>query len=164
MISTWETKKAKKVINKLDLWGSVAECRNDAREWLEERRVRVVRVWGIDYKYEAQEVDEKDPECSHIVIKANDYDVCLINTILKMIESKGGKQWFFDLYTKRNSRIREGLQKFGLSMFPRSGYESPTVNCVNAPIGINGVTIYEQMRQKGFEIAKGYGSIQNTDP
>lgn len=85
-----------------------------------------------------------------------------INAILRMIEAKGGKQWFFDLYAKRNRRIREGIQKLGLTMFPKSGYESPTVNCVNAPVGVNGVTVYERMRLKGFELAKGYGGIQNT--
>ena len=46
-------------------------------------------------------------------------------------------------------------------MFPKSGYESPTVNCVNAPVGIDGLKIYEMMRMEGFELAKGYGSVQN---
>jgi aspartate aminotransferase-like enzyme len=83
-----------------------------------------------------------------------------LNTILRMIESKGGRQWFFDLYSKRNRRIREGLQKMGLTLFPKKGYESPTVNCVNAPPGVDGVVIYERMRERLFELAKGYGSIQ----
>ena len=84
-----------------------------------------------------------------------------LNRILRMIEDKGGKQWFFDLYAERNRRIREGIEKLGLTMFPKSGYESPTVNCVNAPAGIDGVTVYEGMRGKGFELAKGYGTVQN---
>ncbi|WNZ28536.1 MAG: alanine--glyoxylate aminotransferase family protein [Candidatus Bathyarchaeota archaeon] len=85
-----------------------------------------------------------------------------MNAILKLIEAKGGKQWYFDLYAERNCRIREGVQKLGLTMFPKVGYESPTVNCVNAPEGVDGVAIYEGMRNEGFEVAKGYGSIQNT--
>lgn len=85
-----------------------------------------------------------------------------INAILSMIEENGGKQWFFDLYAERNRRIREGVQKLGLTMFPQMGYESPTVNCVNSPTGIDGVAIYEGMRNKGFELAKGYGSIQKV--
>jgi len=85
-----------------------------------------------------------------------------LNTILNMIESKGGKEWFFDLYAKRNRRIREGAKKLGLTMFPKSGYESPTVNCVNAPAGIDGVTVYEKMRGEGFELAEGYGTIKNV--
>ena len=85
-----------------------------------------------------------------------------LNRILKMINNNGGKQWFFNLYAERNRQIREGIQKFGLSMFPKRGYESPTVNCVNAPPGVDGVKIYEIMRSKGFELAKGYGSVQNS--
>jgi aspartate aminotransferase-like enzyme len=84
-----------------------------------------------------------------------------LNTILKIIESKGGKKWFFDLYAERNRRIREGVKKLGLTMFPKSGYESPTVNCVNAPEGIDGLDVYEGMRGEGFELAKGYGTVQN---
>ena len=85
-----------------------------------------------------------------------------LHRILKMINNNGGKQWFFNLYAERNRQIREGIQKFGLSMFPKRGYESPTVNCVNAPPGVDGVKIYEIMRSKGFELAKGYGSVQNS--
>jgi aspartate aminotransferase-like enzyme len=84
-----------------------------------------------------------------------------LNAILKLIEKNGGKQWFFDLYRERNGRIRKGIEKLGLTMFPKKGYESPTVNCVNAPKGIGGVSIYQAMRDNGFELAKGYGSIQN---
>jgi aspartate aminotransferase-like enzyme len=84
-----------------------------------------------------------------------------LNAILSLIEKKGGKSWFFDLYAERNNRIREGLKKLGLTMFPKKGYESPTVNCVNAPKGIDGVSIYQTMRKRGFELARGYGSIQN---
>ena len=85
-----------------------------------------------------------------------------INAILSMIKQKGGKEWFFGLYAKRNSQIREGVKKLGLKMFPKSGYESPTVNCVNAPSGVDGVSVYERMRDKGFELAKGYGTVQNV--
>ncbi|MBT8171954.1 alanine--glyoxylate aminotransferase family protein [Candidatus Bathyarchaeota archaeon] len=85
-----------------------------------------------------------------------------LNNILGMIDAKGGKQWFFDLHARRNHLIREGLKKLGLTMYPMVGYESPTVNCVNSPEIINAVTIYNEMRKEGFELAKGYGSIQNT--
>lgn len=115
------------------------------------------RGWYFDFKVWKKYQQKQGTPMTSVIPQ-----IAGINTILKMIESKGGKQWFFDLYAKRNSRIRECLQKFGLSMFPRSGYESPTVNCVNAPVGINGVNIYEQMRHKGFELAKGYGSIQKV--
>ena len=45
--------------------------------------------------------------------------------------------------------------------FPKSGYESPTVHCVNSPAGIDGLEVYESMRGEGFELAKGYGTVQN---
>ena len=65
-----------------------------------------------------------------------------------MIDKKGGKQWYFDLYKKRNEKIRQGIEQLGLSTFPRRGYESPTVNCINAPANVEGGTIYEKMRAK----------------
>jgi aspartate aminotransferase-like enzyme len=83
-----------------------------------------------------------------------------LNTALKMIERKGGKKWYFDLYKERNLKIRKGIEKNNLSIFPRKGYESPTVNCINAPEGVEGGTIYEKMRDKGFELAKGYGPLK----
>jgi aspartate aminotransferase-like enzyme len=82
-----------------------------------------------------------------------------LNTALKMIEKNGGKKWYFDLYRQRNQKIRNGIDKHGLAMFPKKGYESPTVNCVNAPQGVEGGTVYEKMREKGFELAEGYGPL-----
>ena len=83
-----------------------------------------------------------------------------LNTALRMIERKGGKRWYFDLYKERNQRIRQGVQKHGLSTFPKKGCESPTVNCINAPAGVEGGFIYEKMREKGFELAEGYGPLK----
>jgi len=83
-----------------------------------------------------------------------------LNTALKMIEKRGGKNWYFGLYKERNLKIRHGLEKIGLSTFPRKGYESPTVNCINAPEGVDGSAIYQKMREKEFELAEGYGSVK----
>lgn len=83
-----------------------------------------------------------------------------LNTALKMIERNGGKKWYFDLYKERNQRIRRGIEKHGLSTFPRKGSESPTVNCIKAPEGVEGGAIYEKMREKGFELAEGYGPLK----
>ena len=112
--------------------------------------------WYFDFKvWEKHQKQQGTPMTSVIP------QIAGLNTILKMIDAKGGKQWFFSLYAERNRRIREGVRKLGLTMFPKSGYESPSVNCVNSPEGIDGVTVYEQMREKGFELAKGYGTVQN---
>ena len=85
-----------------------------------------------------------------------------LNTALKMIEKNGGKKWYFDLYKQRNCKIREGVERHGLSLFPKKGYESPTVNCINAPQGVEGGTIYEKVREKGFELAEGYGPLKKN--
>jgi aspartate aminotransferase-like enzyme len=85
-----------------------------------------------------------------------------LNRILQTIDELGGKDKFFEIYRKRNSTIRNELQKLGLSTFPKKSYESPTISCVNAPKNIDGIEIYEKMREKGFELAKGYGSLKNT--
>ena len=83
-----------------------------------------------------------------------------LNRILKLIEENGGKEWYFNLYRDRNLRIRQGVERLGLSTFPRPGYESPTVSCVNAPEGVGGTVVYERMRGEGFELAKGYGALR----
>jgi aspartate aminotransferase-like enzyme len=85
-----------------------------------------------------------------------------LNRILKLIDSWGGKEKYFDLNRERNRRIREGIQKLGLTLFPKKGYESPTVTCINAPSNVSGVEIYQKMREKEFELAKGYGNVKNT--
>jgi aspartate aminotransferase-like enzyme len=84
-----------------------------------------------------------------------------LNRILKLIDDWGGKEEYFDLYKARNRIIREGTQKLRLTLFPKEGYESPTVTCINAPSNVNGVEIYQRMREKGFELAKGYGSVKD---
>jgi Uncharacterized conserved protein len=83
-----------------------------------------------------------------------------LNRILKLIDGCGGKERYFGLYKERNRRIRDGIQNLGLTLFPKEAYESPTVTCINAPNNISGPEIYQRMREKGFELAKGYGSIK----
>ncbi|MGB9623036.1 MAG: aspartate aminotransferase, partial [Candidatus Bathyarchaeia archaeon] len=85
-----------------------------------------------------------------------------LNRALRMIEERGGKEQYFKLYKKRNDRIREGLEKIGLSTFPKRGFESPTVTCVNAPRNMKGTEIYAKMRERGYELAQGYGTLRET--
>ncbi len=78
------------------------------------------------------------------------------NVALNIIE-KEGQGNHFRLYLERSRRIRDGVKKLGVSLFPENGYESPTVTCMR-PLGKMDVDeIYKQMRWKGFELAKGYG-------
>jgi len=85
-----------------------------------------------------------------------------MNATLKFIDENGGKNWFYNLYKERNKEIRNGLSDIGLSTYPQKGYESPTVNCINAPVEVKGVTVYEAMRDKGYELAQGYGALKET--
>ena len=41
-----------------------------------------------------------------------------LNAALKMIEDRGGREWYFDLYRKRNKMIRSGVEEAGLSTYP----------------------------------------------
>jgi aspartate aminotransferase-like enzyme len=113
--------------------------------------------WYFDFKVWEKYQKQKGTPMTAVIPQ-----IAGLNRILKMIKEKGGKKWFFDLYAERNRKIRNGIEKLGLTLFPKSGFESPTVTCVNAPAKIDGVEVYEKMREKGFELAKGYGSIKNV--
>lgn len=130
--------------------GSVSE---DA---LKKSEVAENKGWYFDFKVWEKYQRKKGTPMTSVIPQ-----ITGLNRILDMIEEKGGKEWFFDLYAERNRRVREGIQKLGLTMFPKSGYESPTVNCVKTPADINGLDVYECMRMEGFELAKGYGVVQN---
>jgi len=130
--------------------GSVSE------EALKKSETAENKGWYFDFKVWEKHQKKKGTPMTSVIPQ-----IAGLNRILKMIDGKGGKEWFFNLYAERSRRIREGAKKLGLTMFPKSGYESPTVNCVNAPAGIDGVDVYERMRGEGFELAKGYGTVQN---
>jgi aspartate aminotransferase-like enzyme len=131
--------------------GSVSE------EALKKSETAKNKGWYFDFKVWQKYQQKKGTPMTSVIPQ-----IAGLHTILNVIEQNGGNQWFFDLYAGRNRRIRDGVKKLGLTMFPKAGYESPTVNCVNAPAGVDGVAVYEQMRNEGFELAKGYGTVQNA--
>lgn len=88
--------------------------------------------------------------------------IAALNKELEIIEREGGKRKRLELYLERAKKIRGGVEKLGLTLYPRKGYESPTVSCVNAPKGMKGLEVYEGMRQRGFELAKGYGVLKEN--
>ncbi len=85
-----------------------------------------------------------------------------LNTALKMVDRMGGKQAYFDLYKRRNTAIRDGVIELGMEIFPMKGYESPTVSCVSAPKGMSGPEVYNGMRKLDFELAQGYGRLEES--
>jgi len=130
--------------------GSVSE------EALERSEAAKNKGWYFDFKlWEKHQRTAGTPMTSVIP------QISGLNRILKLIDSWGGKGRYFSLYTERNRRIREGIQKLELTLFPKEGYESPTVTCLIAPSNLSGPEIYREMHGKGFELAKGYGDIRD---
>ena len=112
--------------------------------------------WYFDFKvWEKSHADRKGTPMTSCIPQ-----VAGLNAALKMIESRGGREWYFDLFKRRNAAIREGVDELGLSIFPMEGYESPTVSCVTAPTDMKGPDVYKAMRGRGFELAQGYGALK----
>jgi aspartate aminotransferase-like enzyme len=84
-----------------------------------------------------------------------------LRKILEIIDQNGGKQIHFNHYLKVNNLIKEQIKKLGLSLFPQEEYASPTISCINAPSTPSTSEIYEMMREKGYELAKGHGTLQD---
>ena len=112
--------------------------------------------WYFDFKL--YEKYQKEQSSTHMTPPIP--QILALNKELEVIEIEGGKQKRLELYSKRSRKIKEGVETLGLSLFPQKGYESPTVTCVNAPKGISGLEVYERMRERGFELAKGYGELK----
>jgi len=131
--------------------GSISE------EALKKSEVARNKGWYFDFKlWEKDQKEGKGTPVTSVIPQ-----IAGLNKILKLIQQWGGKEWYFNLYLERNGRIRKGLENLALSLFPEKGYESPTVSCVNAPKVTDGTTIYQKMREKGFELAQGYGSVRD---
>lgn len=80
-----------------------------------------------------------------------------LNVVLRIIERMGGKYEWLGMYKKRSEMIRSGVREMGLDILAEPGHESPTITAVLSPEGVKGVEIYNAMRERGFELAKGYG-------
>jgi aspartate aminotransferase-like enzyme len=85
-----------------------------------------------------------------------------MNTILRIVDKMGGKNTLLDIYKKRSTMIRDGVRDIGLGILAEEGYESPTITAVHTPEGISGTEVYEAMRDRGIELAKGYGAVKET--
>jgi len=83
-----------------------------------------------------------------------------LNVVLKKIREMGKYNWL-KMYKERAERVREGVREIGLKIFAEPGFESPTITTVLSPEDVNGTVIYEEMRKRGFELAKGYGKLKN---
>jgi len=83
-----------------------------------------------------------------------------LNIILRIIEQMGGKEKWLNMYKQRSEMIRNGVKEMGLRTLAEKGYESPTITAVLTPEGVTGTQVYEAMRERNFELAKGYGEVK----
>lgn len=113
--------------------------------------------WYFDFKlYEKYQEGESSTHMTPPISQ-----ILALKKELELIDAEGGKQKRFEFYSERMRRIKEGIEALDLALFPERRYESPTVACVNAPEGISGPEVYERMRERGFELAKGYGKLKD---
>lgn len=85
-----------------------------------------------------------------------------LNAALRIVEKMGGKEAWLKMYTERAEKIRRGVLELGLQLFAEPGYYSPTITVVYNPPGVKGPVIYEEMRKRGIEIARGYGKVKDV--
>jgi aspartate aminotransferase-like enzyme len=76
-----------------------------------------------------------------------------------MVEEKGKGEYFRE-YASRANRILGGVRRLGLTLFTQQGYESPTIFCLNSPPGLSGLEVCRRMRERGVELAQGYGRLK----
>ncbi len=82
------------------------------------------------------------------------------NVALRILEQMGGKEKWFNMYKQRSEMIRKGITDMGLEPLAEKGYESPTITAILTPNGVTGDQVYEAMRTRNIELAKGYGTVK----
>lgn len=85
-----------------------------------------------------------------------------LNVILRIIEKMGGKNVWLKMYSDRAEKIRRKTLELGLELFAEPGYYSPTITVIKCPPGVKSGDVYKAMRDRGFEIARGYGAVKDT--
>jgi aspartate aminotransferase-like enzyme len=112
--------------------------------------------WYFDFKlYEKYQKEQSSTHMTPVIPQ-----ITALNKELEIIEKEGGKKKRLEFCAERMRRIKQGIENLGLSLFPQKGYESLTIACVNAPEEMSGLDVYERMRGRGFELAKGYGPLK----
>jgi aspartate aminotransferase-like enzyme len=82
------------------------------------------------------------------------------NVALRILEQMGGKEKWFNMYKQRSEMIQKRITEMGLCTLAEKGYESPTITAVLTPDGVTGTQVYEAMRERNIELAKGYGTVK----
>lgn len=114
----------------------------------------VNKGWYFDFeRYDRSQEKDETPVTPPIPL------ILALNRILRMIEERG-KERYFEEYAERSRRILRGVKGMGLTLFTEERYTSPTILCVNAPPHLSGLEVYRRMREKGVELAQGYGRLK----
>ena len=114
------------------------------------------RGWYFDIPLYKKFNDEKDGTPSTPPMP----QIFGLNASLRLIEKMGGKKNWLEMYNRRAERIRSGVREMGLRLLAEPGFESPTITAIYAPKHLSGPQVYELMRERGYELAKGYGELK----
>jgi aspartate aminotransferase-like enzyme len=110
--------------------------------------------WYFDFeRFERSQEKDETPVTPPIP------QILALNRVLRMVEEKGKGEYFRE-YAGRANRILGGVRRLGLILFTQPGYESPTIFCLNAPPGLSGLEVCRRMRERGVELAQGYGRLK----
>lgn len=125
-----------------------------SEEAMAKSREMANKGWYFDFeRYDRSQQKDETPVTPPIPL------ILALNRILRMIEEKG-KGRYFEEYAGRARRILRGVKDLGLTLFTEEKYASPTIFCLNAPPHLSGQEIYLRMRERGVELAQGYGRLR----
>ncbi len=74
---------------------------------------------------------------------------------------KEGMDARFERHKKMADRVREWALNKGFELFPEKGYESNTVTVIKNNKNIDVQKLVNDLKEKGFTIANGYGKLKN---
>lgn len=122
-------------------------------------RTSPVASWYFDlnrlFQYWGDEGSTKPRVFHHTAPVANLYG---FREALRLIHAEGMVERF-ERHREAHEMLVESLDQIGLSLFTAAGHRLPMLNIVNIPDGIDDAAVRVQMRQRGIEIAGGFGPL-----
>ena len=128
-----------------------------SKRFLERSQEVRERGWYFDIPLYVEYLEKKSSTPSTPPIP----QVLGLRATLKKIREVGKDNWF-KMYRTRAEKIRRIVRDLGLRLVAREGFESPTITAVYTPEGIRGDDIYYGLRERGIEVAKGYGPLKDN--
>src|SRR5690348_6682706 len=81
---------------------------------------------------------------------------------LARIEREGGMEARWPRQEAMRCRVDEWCERRGVTYLPREGRRSWTVSCLNVPQGKTAKDIVSGLKQAGWTIGSGYGSLKES--